>query len=66
MSHQGAIVSNGNGGAGNGHSTPKGVPIPAHDLNGMSNGFNQQGANPKSGWSQSKQRDTIIRIVNMI
>ena len=54
--HQGAIVSNGNGVAAASAQSPvppKGTPIPAHDLNGMSNGLsNGPGANPKPGWSQ--------------
>ena len=57
--HQGAIVSNGNGvAAASTHSpVPKGTPIPAHDLNGMSNGLsNGIGANPRPGWSQCECR----------
>ncbi|XP_059098249.1 lipopolysaccharide-induced tumor necrosis factor-alpha factor homolog [Tigriopus californicus] len=47
-------MSYANGGGSNGYSTPKGAPIPAHDLSGQSqfsNGYTY-GANPPPGWSQ--------------
>ena len=50
--HQGVVVS---------QSPSKGVPVPAHDLNGISNGTsNQQGANPRPGWSQCKKQTTQL------
>ena len=62
-------MSNGHTPSSNGHaawSTPKGVPIPAHDLNGATGHMTKDGyttyygANPGPGWSHRKENKKTL------